>query len=323
MKSVYKKKTKATGGPEVVIEQIVLSVEDILKQHNSKIEDIEALGIGVPGMVDENSGVVISAPNLYGWKDIALKDKMEEILGIPVIIGNDVNMGLFGEYRFGVAKDYRNIVGVFVGTGIGGAIIIDGKILTGANNLAGEIGHMVIDRKSNMQCGCGNYGCIEASAGRLGIVKRIASKIKKGKRSIVSSICKKNMLKLRSGKLKKAIDAGDEVVSKEVKRASKEIGIAIANILNILDPEAVVLGGGVIEALGDFMLPFIKRSISQHTVNYGDRKTKILMSILGDYSTIMGAASYALEKLILSGDRHPLDQKNQDLRENQLILKDQ
>ncbi len=298
IKSLLKKKTKASSGPQEVISRIINTIEELVKENNLKNNDIIAIGIGAPGMVDEKNGNVMYAPNLTGWKDIPLGSTLSKKFKVPVSVANDVNMGLFGEFNFGSAKGYRNVVGIFIGTGIGGAIIIDGNIISGANHMAGEIGHMVINSKDkNLQCGCRNYGCIEASAGRLGIAKQIAKKIEKGSTTIVGDITQDNAVKLKSGKLKKALQSEDDLVTKMIKKASEEIGIGIANLINILDPELVVVGGGVIEALGKLMLPLILRSTEKNTINYETRQIQIVESQLKDDAAVLGAASFALSKV--------------------------
>ncbi len=298
IKGLVKKKTKATIGHQGVIKRIIKTIDEILKENALTNKDILAIGIGAPGMVDENSGNVIYAPNLTGWKDIPLGITLSKSLKTPVTVGNDVNMGLYGEFCFGAAKGYKDIIGIFIGTGIGGAIINNGKVISGANHMAGEIGHMVINKEEkSLQCGCGKYGCIEATAGRLGIAKQIAVKIEKGSASVVCDITQDNAVKLKSGKLKKALESKDTLVIKMIKIASEEIGIGIANLINILDPELVVVGGGVIEALSDFMLPLIRRSTEKNTINFEARQTQIVESLLGDDAAILGAASYALNKV--------------------------
>jgi glucokinase len=298
IQAITKIKTQAELGVDYVNNLIVSSVKQLLENYHLTAQEIRAVGIGVPGMVDSVEGIVLSAPNLTGWQNIRIVEILSHKLEIPVVAGNDVNVGLLGESQFGAAKGYKDVVGVFVGTGIGGAVMIDGKIVNGAHHLAGEIGHIVIDKhEKSLRCGCGKLGCLEASAGRVGMAKQIAAKAKKGKPSILAEAAKKDVLKIKSGKLKKAVQANDDLGVEIVKKSAEEIGIAIANLINILDPELIVLGGGVIEALSDFMLPIIHKSVKHNTINYHVRNTNIVISQLGDHATVMGAAYHALSRI--------------------------
>lgn len=292
VKELVKKKTKPERGPEAIVDLIVEVVKKLLEKTGLSHDRVNAIGIGVPGIVDNITGTVIYAPNMPDWSQIPLGTMLHERLAFPVAVDNDVNMGLLGEFHFGAAKGFNYVAGVFVGTGIGGALIVNGKLVQGANNLAGEFGHMVIQRKANARmCGCGNRGCLEAYGGRKAITKKIVSMGKNSTSTLLKGV---NITSLTSRKLNKAIMEQDSLVIKTIKTACQDIGIGIANLLNILDPEAVVLGGGVIEAMADFMLPLILQSVKDHTLSYDSRKTEIVLSKLGDDAVVLGAASYAL-----------------------------
>jgi glucokinase len=296
VKGEIKTKTLADRGPEEVINRLLHSVENLLTDHQMTTESVAALGMGAPGMVDIERAEVISAPNMQGWQNILIGDILKNRLDIPVYVGNDVNMGLLGEFYFGAAQGYKDVIGVFVGTGIGGALIINGQIITGTHHMAGEIGHMVISKKSKKAlCGCGNTGCFEAFGSKIAIARKIDSAIKKGDET---SLPFNDIRSLKSNTLKKAVKKQDDLVIKIIRKASKDIGIGIANLLNILDPELVVVGGGVIESLGDFMLPLIQNEVIKNTISYEQRNTKIVESQLGDHAVVIGAASYARHQLM-------------------------
>lgn len=290
-----KTKTQAESGADEVINRISQCVEDLLTEHQMTSDSIAAIGMGAPGMVDTERGEVISAPNMKGWNNILIGDILKSRFNRPVFVGNDVNMGLLGEFYFGAAQGYNNVVGVFVGTGIGGGIMINGQILPGAHYMAGEIGHMVISKKSKKAlCGCGNLGCLEAFGGKVGIARKIEASIIKGSKTSLET---DDTTVLASGTLKKAVKGKDELVMKILRNASKDIGLGIANLINILDPELVVIGGGVIESLADFMLPLIQKEVIKNTINYEQRNTKIVESQLGDHAVVLGAASFAAHRI--------------------------
>ncbi|HLC16657.1 MAG TPA: ROK family protein [Thermodesulfovibrionia bacterium] len=305
VKEEVKKKTRPERGPQAVVERIVEVVDALIEKSGQTKDSLKAIGIGVPGTVDSVSGTVIYAPNMPGWSQIPIGAMLHERLTLPVAVGNDVNMGLFGEHHFGAARGYNYVVGVFVGTGVGGGLIVEGKLVHGANNLAGEFGHMVIQRKLNGRiCGCGNRGCLEAYAGRKSIVQKIASR--RDTDGYSSMLKGMDFDALTSGKLNKALKQNDRLVTKTIKTACKDIGSGIASLLNILDPEVIVLGGGVIEAMADFMFPLIQQAVKEHTLSYDTRKTHIVLSQLGDHAVALGAASYAFNQIQPLSPSHPV-----------------
>jgi glucokinase len=188
------------------------------------------------------------------------------------------------------------MIGIFIGTGIGGGIIINRKLYSGLTNTAGEIGHMVIDI-DGPKCGCGNYGCFEALASRKAIFTKIYSAIKDGQKTILTELLDGKLEDMRSGDLRRAIKRGDEFVLKVVEQAARYTGIAVANLINILNPEVVALGGGVIEALENEMMPVILDVAGKHAFPGSMVKTKIISCRLGDSAGIIGAAALAKSSL--------------------------
>jgi len=283
--------TKAQRGPELVIERIARCVKDAVDECDLEIEQVKAIGIGAPGAVEPESGRVIFAPNLQ-WKDIPLKKSLEKVIGVPVCVENDANICTIGVYHAELKSKPRDVVGIFVGTGIGGGLVIDGQLYSGFNHTAGEIGHMVID-VNGPKCGCGNNGCFEALASRTAIFQRIHSAVKEGEKTVLTDMLGANLQDLRSGDLRKAIRRGDKLVDRIVAKAAGYIGIAVANLINILNPEVVVLGGGVIEALEDEMLPSIIETATEHTLAGTGKGISIVASKLADEAGITGGAVLA------------------------------
>jgi len=286
--------TKAQRGPEAVLERVARCVLDAIDECDLETKQIRAVGVGAPGAVDPEHGEVIFAPNL-GWKDIAVVKDLEKRLEVPVFLENDCHICMLGVYEQELKSKPKNVVGVFIGTGIGGGMIINGEPFSGANHTAGEVGHMVID-VNGPKCNCGNKGCFEVLAGRLAIFRAIQSAIKNGEKSLLTEMLGEDLKDLRSGDIRKAIRRGDKVVEKIVEEAAEYTGIAVANLVNILNPEIVVLGGGVIEALGDEMMPTITKSAKSHVMPGLFKNVEIFASKLGDNAGITGAAVLARDK---------------------------
>jgi glucokinase len=284
--------TKAQRGTDAVIERIVRSVQDVVDEADLDLKQIGALGIGAPGAVDGDSGTVIFAPNLPGWKDVPLKKELEKHLGVPVVVENDANISVVGVHEAELKGKPRSVVGIFVGTGIGGGMILNGELYHGFNHTAGEIGHMVID-VNGPKCGCGNKGCFEAVASRTAIFQRIKGGIKDGEKTLLTEMLGDDLEDLRSNDLRKAIRRGDKFVGKVIEQAAEYIGIGAANLVNILGPEVVVLGGGVLEALADEMMDVIVKNAKEHAMPGTLKGVEIIASKLGDNAGITGAAVLA------------------------------
>ncbi|MEY2429217.1 MAG: glucokinase, partial [Verrucomicrobiota bacterium] len=216
----------------------------------------------------------------------------EKQLGVPVFVENDANIAVLGVHVAELKSKPRNLVGIFVGTGIGGGLIVNGEPYSGFNHTAGEIGHMVIDI-NGPKCGCGNKGCFEAMASRTAIFHRIKDGIKEGEKTLLTEMLGDALEDLRSGDLRKAIRRGDKFVGKVIEQTAEYIGIGVANLVNILSPEVVVLGGGVIEALADEMMAIITKTAKEHAMPGTLKGVEIIASKLGDNAGITGAAVLA------------------------------
>jgi len=284
--------TKAQRGVESVIERIDRCVRDAVDEADLSMKQVAGLGIGAPGAVDFKSGTVIFAPNMEGWKDVPLKKELEKHLGVPVFVENDANIAVLGVQVAELKSKPQDVVGIFVGTGIGGGLIVHGELYSGFNHTAGEIGHMVVD-VNGPKCGCGNKGCFEAVASRTAIFQRIKAGIKDGEKTLLTEMLGDSLEDLRSGDLRKAIRRGDKFVSKVVEQAAEYIGIGVANLVNVLGPEVVVLGGGVIEALSDEMMSVITKTAKEHAMPGTIKGVEIVASKLGDSAGITGAAVLA------------------------------
>ncbi len=265
--SSHKEKTNAANSTAEQIFEQIKSVITTLKKDNP----IKGIGIGIPGSINTQTGVIGFSPNLP-FKDFPIKEKLAQHFNVPIAIENDVNAGLLGEHWAGAAKEYSNVVGIFVGTGIGGAIIINDQLYHGKHSIAGEIGHMKL-KINGPACNCGEKGCLEALASKVSIQRALE---KQG--FTFDSI-------IKSSFIKEQLEKGNKEVKEVMKKAAISLGEAAGSIVNILDPEAIILGGGVMESLGDFFLKKIKPVANKRALV----KPNIKLASLGDYSIVYGA----------------------------------
>jgi len=289
-----KKPTDPNSSRKKYVHQLAEVVFDLIEKTHINKKKIKAVCLGVPGTVNPETGVIGLAPNL-GLKNFNIKKMLEAEIPFPVLIENDVNLGALGIKTFGVGKKAHNMLAVFVGTGIGGGLIINGKLYRGSNYVAGEIGHMLVE-KNGPKCGCGRKGCFEAIASRTSIVNKIIKDIKSGKRSTLSKLVK-NKERIRSKSLLNAVKKKDKIVCKRITEGCDVIGGVLASISNLLNLDMLVLGGGMIEALDFYMLPLIKESFNEHVLNDSAKGLKIVASKLGDDAAIFGGIALAEEFL--------------------------
>jgi len=287
-----RKHTK-TGKKEPVEHRLIRVIREALEE--SKVDAVKGIGVGSPGPLNPDTGVIIDTPNL-DWKDFPLADTLSNEFGVPVAVDNDVNLGTYGEWKFGEAQDCRNLVGIFPGTGIGGGIIIEGRLYRGFTGAAGEVGHMTV-QPGGPYCGCGKRGCLEAVASRIAIAAEVAKLAARGDAPSVLADCGTDIGKIRSGAIAKAVAAGETMVEGVVRHAAYQVGIAVANLINVLSPEAVVLGGGLVEAMPDLYLGEVRQAVKDHAMPFLRKDVRIIPAQLADDATVKGAAAYMAEVL--------------------------
>ncbi|HRK36413.1 MAG TPA: ROK family protein [Candidatus Hydrogenedentes bacterium] len=287
-----KKKSKSAKDekPEARIARIVREALD-----DSGNVTIRGIGVGSPGPLDPDTGVIIDTPNL-GWKKFPLAKVLSDAFEVPVAVDNDVNLGTLGEWVFGKVKDCKHVVGLFPGTGIGGGIIIDGKLLHGASGSAGEVGHMTLEI-DGPYCGCGKRGCFEALASRVAVAAQIAALAARGDAPYILQTCGTDIAKIRSGAIAKAIDEGEKMVEGVVRKAAFYTGVAAANLINTLSPEALVLGGGLVEAMPNLYMEEVTKALKQHTMPFLLKFVRVMPAKLGDDAVAMGAAALITDRL--------------------------
>jgi glucokinase len=288
-----RKKTKGHEGVDNVLERMVKTIHDALDAANLDPKQLAGIGVGCPGPLDLDRGIVIDAPNL-GWKEVPLKDHLEQEFGCPAVIANDVDAGVFGEYRFGAAKGARCVVGIFPGTGIGGGCVYEGRILRGRNRSCMEIGHIQVVPYGSM-CGCGQRGCLETVASRMTIAAEAAKAAFRGEAPNLMALAGADLTKIRSGALAAAIKAGDKVIERIVREAAGRIGVAVASVVHLLAPDVVVLGGGLVEAMPELFVGGVAKTANKHVMPSYVDSFKVVPCTLGDDSVLLGAAAWARE----------------------------
>lgn len=282
-------KTGADTSFEPVVDKLLQCYHDACRQANIEEPLIQAVGLAVPSSVDHARRVIKHAPNL-GWINVHFGNLLKERFGKPGFIDNDVNLGTFAEYHLGVAKGYKTVYGMFVGTGIGGGFIANGEIVRGVNNTASEVGHHII-KMNGPRCNCGNRGCLEAIGAKVGMIKYMQKLVdKKGKKTALDKIAPNWRKTVGASDLRKAFEKGDTVVVRAIKRSADAIGIAAANLITLVGVDAIVLGGGIVTELGEVFAPLIKHSMLQHTFANGADGVPLLSSQLGDDAVALGAA---------------------------------
>ncbi|MBQ3794441.1 MAG: ROK family glucokinase [Lachnospiraceae bacterium] len=278
--------TRTEDGGKNILPDVAQSIKDKMAEKDIAQEEVAGVGAGVPGPVD-GEGHVDVAVNL-GWKDVQVRDELQNLLGVPAMAGNDANVAALGEMWRGGGLGCKNLVAVTLGTGIGGGIIIDGKLLTGADGAGGEIGHIhIVDDEPNA-CGCGNHGCLEQYGSATGVVTLAKRRLAKDDKASV----------LRDGELSAkavfdAVKAGDEVAIDIAKEFGEILGKGLGMIASVVNPEMFVIGGGVSKA-GEVLFDYIKPSYEKYVFR-GSLNTRFALATLGNDAGIYGAAKLVLD----------------------------
>jgi glucokinase len=296
-----KKRSNAGDTPEELMERLYGVADAALKEAKlGKGQEIVGIGVGIAGQVDTEHGVLRAAPNLSpATVDLPMAKLLRERFGVPAALRNDVQIAAMGEARFGAGKGVDDFLCIFVGTGVGGAIVRNGRLIPGAAGTAGEIGHLVIHANGRL-CGCGGRGHLEAYASRTAITKSILGDIKRGRPSVITKLVPELLedapggTALRSGLLAQAVEEGDELVVEAIEDAGRYLGYGIASAINLLNPSRVVLGGGVIEAV-DVLFHVAEWRARREALPAAANGVDIVRAGLGDNSGVVGAAILGAE----------------------------
>jgi glucokinase len=291
-----KKKSRASDDPEQLMDRLLDVGEAALKEAGiGKKNGLTGIGVGIAGQVDAKRGILVGTPNLsQASVDLPIADRLTERFGVPAALRNDVQIAAMGEARFGAGKDVPDFLCVFVGTGIGGAIVRDGKLWSGAAGTAGEVGHMIVHAGGRI-CGCGGRGHLEAYASRTAITKVLLAELGRGRESILRNLVpapneeEPGGTAFRSGILAKAVAEGDALAIDTLTEAGRYLGYGLASIVNILSPTRIILGGGVIEAV-PLLLDVAREHTRREALPAAAKATEIVKAGLGDNAGVVGAA---------------------------------
>ena len=277
-----KKKTKKDGDSTDNVESVIVSVvEEMLKGSGIDKKEVAAIAAGAPGVIDQAKGIILFSPNLP-WRNYDIKSSMEKKFGVPFYIGNDVNVGVLGEYKYGAARGYNDVVGFFVGTGMGGGMILNGELYSGHMYKGAEFGHMILNSEGPL-CNCGQRGF----SSKQGMSAYIRQQAARGRKTMMADHVTEGVF--RSKYLKKALKKQDEVTVEAVDRACHYLAIATGNMINTISPEVVVYGGGVIEAVGETFLEKIVAEVDRYCMPSIRDTVELKIAELGDDSNIYGA----------------------------------
>ncbi|HXF86545.1 MAG TPA: ROK family transcriptional regulator [Anaerolineales bacterium] len=294
-------------GPEVCLAEANQLLRQILEDQGWKFSDLTAVGVGVPGPVITEAGMVVSPPIMPGWDHFPIRYRLEKMWGCPVTLNNDAELGALGEWAYGAGRGEKNIAYIKVGSGIGAGLILNRQIYGGTTGAAGEIGHLTVDENGPL-CNCGNHGCLEAFAGGHAIAKQGQALAASGKRTLLSQI---PIEKITAQDVAEAARRGDFHAQEIIRRAGTFIGIAIAGLINLFNPSIVIIGGGVAQ-VGDMLTNPIRQAVRERALRASEQSVRITTGMLGRRSLLIGATVQALNVAI-----HMMaENKNPNFREN-------
>jgi len=287
--------TPAKKGHEAVIQSILESAHRALDQAGVAISELGAIGVGAPGLSNPETGILFTSPNLPGWQDIPLRDIMQKRLGKKTFLINDANAAALGEFYFGAARGARNFIYITLSTGIGGGIVIDGKIYTGAIGAAGEVGHMTIDDEGPI-CNCGNRGCWETLASGTALAREAKHRIKEGVRTSILEYAEGDIEKVTAQAIHSAAEQGDSLAKELIARTGYYVGVGLANLINIFNPELIIIGGGL-SNIGDMLLEPAFKVAGERAYKEAFQAVRFASAELGRNSGVLGAAAFALQEM--------------------------
>lgn len=278
--------TRAEMGYEYTINNMKEAITELIKETKSDPKNIESIGFGFPGQIDYQKGIVRLAPNIPGWVNVPIAEIMEKEFGIPTRVDNDVRCAALGELNYGAGQGCENLICITVGTGIGSGLVINGKLVRGASNAAGEIGHIKLDMNGGPLCGCGDRGCLEAFASGPSIVAMAEEYIKGGKSTKYRELANPDITPYI---VSEAAKQGDPVAKRIFTIVGEYIGIGLASVVNLLNPEKIIIGGGV-AAAGDLLLTPIKESLIKRAMPIAGSAVEIVPAQLGNSAGVIGAS---------------------------------
>ncbi len=283
--------TLAEEGVAPVIGRLLAAVDSIIGNADLSHLSISGIAVAAAGVIDTENGTVTHSPNLPGWCEVPLKKSIEEALGLPTFLINDASAAALGEHRFGAGKGVSHLVYVTVSTGIGGGLILGGRLYTGASGSAGEVGHMVIDA-NGPRCSCGNVGCLEVLASGTALAREAQKLIQQGASTKIAELANGEPSNVTAKLVADAARQGDALAREIISQAATYLGMGLANLVNIFNPEMIVVGGGVAK-IGDMLLDTARRVAIERAFRLPAQRVQIVPSRLSDNAAILGAVAFA------------------------------
>ncbi len=284
--------TEAQRGAKFVVDRMVGMIREAIRdaRHEAEIPEggIVGVGLGSPGPLDRETGTVLETPNLR-WRNFPLRDLIANAVGLEAVLDNDANCAALGEWWMGAARRADTVIAVTVGTGVGGGIVLNGSVYHGASDVAGEIGHMTID-STGRKCNCGNYGCLEAYASGPAIAARAVEGLEAGASSILPAMVDRDLGRITAETVYEAVVAGDTYATEVMRETARFLGTGVANLINVFNPEVVVVSGGVTRA-GDHLFDPLRAEVRKRAFRHASEHCRILPSELGGMAGVIGAAA--------------------------------
>lgn len=290
----YKSDTLAEEGPAAVIGRMMDAIDHVLEESNLSKKDLLGIGLGIPGLMDIEKGISLFAGNL-SWENIQVLQPFKDRFQVPVYMDNDVRVNALGEWYFGAGRGVKNMVLITLGTGVGAGIIIDGKMLRGPQSAAGEVGHMIIV-EDGPACTCGSRGCLEVFASATGMMRRCKELMLENRDSLLWQMCEGDIDKVRTYMIDKAHDQGDKVGLQVMAETAYYLGIGLTNVVNIFNPELVVIGGGVSKA-GERLLGPAREFVNKRAMVVQRQHYKLVAAQMLDEAGMLGACTLVKENL--------------------------
>jgi glucokinase len=286
--------SNAGRGKKLVIKNMENSIELLLRKSNKDISDIQSISLAIAGINDIERGIVTTAPNLPGWHGVNIQSIAQNKYGLTAYLINDATAAAIGEHRLGAGIGYKNLVYLTVSTGIGGGLVIDNKPYYGEDGAAGELGHMKV-LANGPRCNCGKAGCLEALSSGSAITRKAMDAINNGHQSILLKLCDNDISKVTAEMIAAAARQGDDLSNEIISEASYYLGIGLSNLINIFNPDVIVIGGGL-SKMGAMYLGPAKKVAKQIAFRLPAARVKIVKSKLGDNAGLIGAALYAFDQ---------------------------
>ena len=287
--------TEVKYGSEHVLVRIWHGITELLEELHLKPEDIRCMGMGVPGILDIPNGISRFSPNFPKWEEVPIVAWMKNHLGIPTFIDNDARVNLYGEWKFGAGKNRKNVLMITLGTGLGGAAVVDGRVIYGATGSAGEIGHINMFRQGR-KCRCGSSGCLGRYVSALGILRTFREKVEAGRQSVICEWVNDDLNAVTADMLSKAYDEGDPLAIETMHETGELLGYGLCAVFSLYNPEIIIVGGGM-SNMGDRLLQYTRDVLDSHALRIPYSACTIVTAVLGDAAGMLGAAACAKERM--------------------------